>query len=288
MVRGWNQPVHRPLEGAASRSHASVIRYETRDSAVAGAADREPSPWESRGMLGGSGWSATHARGGAHFCSHPTQYVRDGCLDAHITLLHPYWSQGCHSAERSPELRSSSRQRSAMILGGGLPARTAVSPPPRRRPGIRGAAAGRAMRPPHPIPGQVASNTLQGTINAPAPKPLGGSEAAGCGRPRPAQPASGRDAHEPIDATPSARHGLPGHTPPPTRPRIPLPLLQPGTYSWSTFGKQDRARATCGSPGGGAARIAAICSGVAPGELYGTAGTHLWRSRPESGEGTLR
>jgi hypothetical protein len=101
-----------------------------------------------------------------------------------------------------------------MILGGGLPARTAVSPPPRRRPGIRGAAAGRAMRPPHPIPGQVASNTLQGTINAPAPKPLGGSEAAGCGRPRPAQPASGRDAHEPIDATPSARHGLPGHTPP--------------------------------------------------------------------------
>lgn len=44
--------------------------------------------------------------------------------------------------------------------------------------------------------GQVANNTLQGKISAPAPNPLGGSEAAGRGRLRPVQPASVRDAHE--------------------------------------------------------------------------------------------
>ena len=43
--------------------------------------------------------------------------------------------------------------------------------------------------------------------HSPAPNPLGGRETAGCGRRRPAQPASIRDVRDITEAAPLARHG---------------------------------------------------------------------------------
>ena len=43
--------------------------------------------------------------------------------------------------------------------------------------------------------------------HSPAPNPLGGSETAGCGRRRPAPPASNRDVQDITEAAPLVRHG---------------------------------------------------------------------------------
>ena len=87
------------------------------------------------------------------------------------------------------------------------------------------------------------SNSIRGNINAPAPNPLGGSEAAQeGGRLRPAQPALSQDDQDLIEAgRPSRRLGPTCGVLTPTPPSDTSGLLPRTPLGWTTFAKHGRA-----------------------------------------------